>query len=176
MVEIARLPLARDRNTWASTNLLLDPSGEFRNYEMAAPRRADALDENLFDESPNENGGTGYGQAEFESSWDGGLDVRVLDRRYFRSSTGKLSRKQFDYDQQHAEDLLYFHCVCCGDPVSSGDSCVMAARLTLGTLAVYERLHRRRPRLSPAFSQLRHHEPARHAQGFARTQSGRAQG
>lgn len=119
MVEIARLPLARDRNTWASTNLLLDPSGEFRNYEMAAPRRADALDENLFDESPNENGGTGYGQAEFESSWDGGLDVRVLDRRYFRSSTGKLSRKQFDYDQQHAEDLLYFHCVCCGDPYTN---------------------------------------------------------
>ncbi|GAA5992850.1 hypothetical protein JCM10908_001372 [Rhodotorula pacifica] len=119
MVEIARLPLARDRNTWASTNLLLDPSGIYRNYEMVAPRHADALDENLFDESPNAGGSIGYGQIEFEASWDGGLDVRVLDRRHFRSSAGKLERKQFDYDQQHAGDLLYFHCVCCGDPYTN---------------------------------------------------------
>ncbi|GAA6040288.1 hypothetical protein JCM8097_009402 [Rhodosporidiobolus ruineniae] len=119
LLDVALLPSPADRLTWASTNLLLDPSGQQRNSHHTAPShsQSDALDENLFDEdveAPAE-GKNEYGQIEFESPWDGGLDVRVLDPKRFRTSEGRLGRQVFDFEKKRGEGKLYWHCVCCGD-------------------------------------------------------------
>lgn len=77
-----------------------------------------ALDENLFeDEGDLKEGKSEYGQVEFESPWDGGLDVRVLDAKRFKTSEGRLGRKVFDFEKKKGADALYWHCACCGDEV-----------------------------------------------------------
>ncbi|BGP25599.1 hypothetical protein Rt10032_c06g2984 [Rhodotorula toruloides] len=117
LLNIAELPLERDRLTWASTNLLIDPRGEQRDFQHthAQPKRPSVLDDDIFDNAPSFAAKAGYGQVEFESPWEGGLDVRILDVKKFRTSSGRLGRKQFDFEKKRREEALYFHCLCCGD-------------------------------------------------------------
>ncbi|GAA6023998.1 hypothetical protein JCM10207_006850 [Rhodosporidiobolus poonsookiae] len=119
LLDIALLPSEEDRLGWASTNLLLDPSGQQRDWHRSAPKHSTAeLDENLYEDVdapvPAE-GKTEYGQVEFESPWDGGLDVRVLSPKSFSTNEGRLRRGAFDFEKKKAGEALYFHCVCCGD-------------------------------------------------------------
>ncbi|GAA6008812.1 uncharacterized protein JCM10292_004679 [Rhodotorula paludigena] len=117
VLSITLLPLERDRLGWASTNLLLDPTGQQRDFKHVPPmHHAAALDENLFlDEAHDKLAHAGYGQVEFESPWDGGIDVRVLDPKRFRTSTGRLGKRAFDFERARERDTLYWHCLCCGD-------------------------------------------------------------
>ncbi|BGP41186.1 hypothetical protein JCM10449v2_005160 [Rhodotorula kratochvilovae] len=109
----------RERYTWASTNLLLDPTGQQRDSKHVPPVYEPSLDENLFaddaGDEPDSVGAGGYGQVEFESPWGGGIDVRVLEARRFRSSEGKLGRRLFEFEKERAGEALYWHCECCGD-------------------------------------------------------------
>lgn len=120
LLNIAELPLERDRLAWASTNLLIDPQGQLRDFQHThnQPKRPSLLDDDIFDNEPSVAAKAGYGQVEFESPWDGGLDVRILDVKKFRTSSGRLGRKQFDFEKKRHEEALYFHCRCCGDVVS----------------------------------------------------------
>ncbi|GAA5917369.1 hypothetical protein JCM6882_006340 [Rhodosporidiobolus microsporus] len=118
LLEIAITPSAEERASWASTNLLLDPSGQQRSRSNVAPKHSTSeLDENIFEdeeEAPAE-GKNEYGQIEFESPWEGGVDVRVLNPKLFRTSEGRLGRRTFDFEKQDGVEKLYWHCVCCGD-------------------------------------------------------------
>lgn len=140
LLNIAELPLERDRLTWASTNLLIDPRGELRDFQHThtQPKRPSVLDDDIFDNEPSIAAKAGYGQVEFESPWDGGLDVRILDVKKFRTSSGRLGRKQFDFEKKRREEALYFHCLCCGDVVSPFPSRLCAPELTRRAPSVHE--------------------------------------
>ncbi|GAA5961657.1 hypothetical protein JCM21900_004631 [Sporobolomyces salmonicolor] len=105
-----------ERSTWASVNRLLDPNGQQRAGHEAEPvytSSSDSVnDENLF--APDDTDDT-YGQSEFESPWDDGLDVRVLDRKKFRTNDGKLGRRMFEFEKRAGDQAVYWHCSCCGD-------------------------------------------------------------
>ncbi|GAA5832510.1 hypothetical protein JCM11251_001353 [Rhodosporidiobolus azoricus] len=118
LLEISLLLSDEERLSWASTNLLLDPSGTQRSRTNVAPKHSDnELDENIFDDEDEAPAGgkNEYGQVEFESPWDGGVDVKVLDPKRFRTSEGRLGRKTFDFEKKEGVEKLYWHCVCCGD-------------------------------------------------------------
>ncbi|GAA6053401.1 hypothetical protein JCM3770_002305 [Rhodotorula araucariae] len=109
----------RERNTWASTNLLLDPTGQQRGSKYTLPVHQPPLDEDLFDEESESAAGSTYGQVEFESPWGGGIDVRVLDVRRFRSSEGRIGRRMFEPEKDNTNPALYWHCECCGDSLTN---------------------------------------------------------
>ncbi|KAM0791702.1 hypothetical protein ACM66B_003974 [Microbotryomycetes sp. NB124-2] len=112
LLDITLVP-APQRRVWSTTNLLLDPSGADRDHSRAhsLPPPADKIN------TEDDGIASSYGQSEFESPWAGGIDVKVLDRKRFRTSSGKLSKLEWEKDQQ---DLaLYHHCVCCGDAVTN---------------------------------------------------------
>ena len=74
------------------------------------------LDENLYDDAPD-TAAASYGSASFESPWDGGIDVRVLDPQRFKTSEGRLGRRLFAFEKERQRETLYWHCACCGDSV-----------------------------------------------------------
>jgi len=106
----------KDREGWASTNLLLDPSGEQQYKKRVPPVHKTGLDENLYDDAPD-TAAASYGSASFESPWDGGIDVRVLDPQRFKTSEGRLGRRLFAFEKERQRETLYWHCACCGDSV-----------------------------------------------------------
>ncbi|GAA5922535.1 hypothetical protein JCM1841_006191 [Sporobolomyces salmonicolor] len=116
LLNITLLASDGERSTWASVNRLLDPNGQQREGHEAEPvytSSSDSVnDENLF--APDDTDDT-YGQSEFESPWDGGLDVRVLDRKKFRTNDGKLERRMFEFEKRAGDQAVYWHCSCCGD-------------------------------------------------------------
>lgn len=98
---------------WSSTNLLLDPEGLARGYKQITPvslsvEVAAVRDDGLFELERVE---VGYGQSEFESAWGGGVDVRVLDPKKFKTTVGVPKEGE-------GSEALYLSCVCCGIPVS----------------------------------------------------------
>ncbi|GAA5848888.1 hypothetical protein JCM8547_006380 [Rhodosporidiobolus lusitaniae] len=121
LYDLSTLSSAQDRATWASTNFLLDPSGQQRNSHRAAPTHSEELDENLFEDDVEAaaEGKNEYGQIEFESPWEGGLDVRVLDPKRFKTSEGRLGRRTFDFEKARGNAKLYWWCTCCGDEYSN---------------------------------------------------------
>lgn len=101
--------------SWASTNLLLDPEGLSRGGE------SETISNRLEKGAEGEFGGFEdwtmqdlYGQSEFLSTWAGGLTVKILPHKKFRSTLGLREGGVGDGDQ-----ALYMHCACCTDPVSS---------------------------------------------------------
>ncbi|KAK4050608.1 hypothetical protein OIV83_003334 [Microbotryomycetes sp. JL201] len=111
LLDITLVP-APQRRVWSTTNLLLDPAGADRDHSRAhsLPLPADKIN------TEDDGIASSYGQSEFESPWAGGIDVKVLDRKRFKTSSGRLSKVDWENDRQ---DLaIYHHCVCCGDPVS----------------------------------------------------------
>ncbi|GAA5855977.1 hypothetical protein JCM9279_001393 [Rhodotorula babjevae] len=114
LLVIARHMRQKDRDGWASTNLLLDPSGEQQYKKRVPPSHKPGLDENLYDDEPD-TAAASYGSASFESPWDGGIDVRVLDPQRFKTSEGRLGRRLFAFEKERQRETLYWHCACCGD-------------------------------------------------------------
>ncbi|GAA5902044.1 hypothetical protein JCM8208_006671 [Rhodotorula glutinis] len=114
LLVISRHMRQKDRDGWASTNLLLDPSGEQQYKKRVPPVHKTGLDENLYDDEPD-TAAASYGSSSFESSWDGGIDVRVLDPRRFKTSEGRLGRRLFAFEKERQRETLYWHCACCGD-------------------------------------------------------------
>ncbi|GAA5871048.1 hypothetical protein JCM1840_007578 [Sporobolomyces johnsonii] len=116
ILDIALLSSDVERFTWANINLLVDPRGQQRGDHEEEPvytSSSDSIDdENLFADEGTDDA---YGQTEFESSWDGGLDVRVLDRKMFRTNDGKLGRRMFEFEKRKGDQAVYWHCRCCGD-------------------------------------------------------------
>ncbi|KAM0753511.1 hypothetical protein T439DRAFT_353309 [Meredithblackwellia eburnea MCA 4105] len=113
LLEIARIDDEEEIRSWASTNLLLDPTGSNRHGKHAPIGN---VTDNLFDDDTDAVA-SGYGQTEFESPWAGGLDVKVLDRKRFRTSTGRLDGHAFS--RAMASQALYFQCTCCEDQVTT---------------------------------------------------------
>ena len=94
-------------------NLLLDPKGEPRIHQstpVSASTFSDGVDDVYLDEAVE----GGYGQSQFRSAWGGGTDVKVLDRRMFRSSTGKDGGS---FGGVMNSPAIYLHCACCEDLV-----------------------------------------------------------
>ncbi|KAK4054972.1 hypothetical protein OIO90_003313 [Microbotryomycetes sp. JL221] len=113
LLDISLVP-SPQRRVWSTTNLLLDPSGTDRDHSRAhsLPLPADKID------TEDDGLASSYASTEFESPWAGGIDVKVLDRKKFRTSSGKLSKVQWDKHDQ--DDLaIYHHCVCCGDAATN---------------------------------------------------------
>lgn len=114
MVEISHLS-SIERASWATTNLLLDPTGASRGVQTRPPSdrtkqtQDNEQDEGLYDEDALS---AGYGQAEFQSAWAGGLDVKVLSRQKFTPSTTAL----FAAHAFSRGKAVWFHCACCGAP------------------------------------------------------------
>lgn len=105
---------ADERRRYATTNLLLDPTGFNRDIHQSEATHKH--DDKEFDTEDHAVVNAGYGQTEFESSWSGGMDVKVLDRQRFRTSSGKLAK--MDWMREKTSLAIYHHCVCCGDKVS----------------------------------------------------------
>ncbi|KDE07727.1 hypothetical protein MVLG_02001 [Microbotryum lychnidis-dioicae p1A1 Lamole] len=118
LLDLSRGPDEEDY-IWRATNLLLDPSGARRDTAHVAPPHSPGEDEKLFAErtgAVDDAVESLYGQAEFESGWGGGIDVKVLERKKFRTSTGRLAR--MEWEREKDEQAVYFHCICCGDLAS----------------------------------------------------------
>lgn len=96
-------------------NLLLDPLGAPRSRQSSPGAGSlfhDGVEipERRLDRSvPG-----GYGQSAFVSTWNGGLDVRILARKKFRSLDGTGRTLDGDYEQEK----VYLHCPCCDPAVS----------------------------------------------------------
>lgn len=112
LLDLARIDDDRESRSWATTNLLLDPAGLNRDLDPSSRRPASPIDTNDNDEDAMPSG---YGQAEFESPWAGGMDVKVLDRKRYRTSTGKLDGHAFTRARE--SEAIYFQCQCCEDLV-----------------------------------------------------------
>ncbi|SCZ95018.1 BZ3500_MvSof-1268-A1-R1_Chr11-3g03548 [Microbotryum saponariae] len=118
LLDLSRGPDEED-HIWRTTNLLLDPSGARRDTAHVAPPHSPGEDEKLFVErtgAVDDAVDSLYGQAELESGWGGGIDVKVLERKKFRTSTGRLAR--MEWEREKNEQAVYFHCICCGDLAS----------------------------------------------------------
>lgn len=94
---------------------MLDPKGVPRIHQktpVSASTISDGviLDNVYFDEAVE----GGYGQSQFQSAWGGGMDVKVLDRKRFRSSTG---RDGGSFGGVMNSPAIYLHCACCEDLV-----------------------------------------------------------
>ncbi|SCV73539.1 BQ2448_7465 [Microbotryum intermedium] len=114
LLDLSRGPDEED-HIWCTTNLLLDPLGARRDLSHVAPPHSPGEDEDLFAERAgaiDDAVESLYGQGEFESGWGGGIDVKVLERKKFRTSTGRLAR--MEWERERNEEAVYFHCICCG--------------------------------------------------------------
>lgn len=105
-----------ERKRYTTTNLLIDPTGFNRDIHQS--ELTHRHEDKEFDPEDHAVINAGYGQAQFESSWAGGMDVKVLDRVKFRTSSGKLAK--MDWMREKTSQAIYHHCVCCGDAVSLG--------------------------------------------------------
>ncbi|KAK4699720.1 hypothetical protein P7C70_g6537, partial [Phenoliferia sp. Uapishka_3] len=107
LLQLSRVDDDLESRSWATTNLLLDPMGLNR---QVAP---EAKDKKSTEDEEDDAVPSGYGQTEFESPWAGGMDVKILDRKRFRTSTGKLEGNA--WGRAEAGKAIYFQCKCCED-------------------------------------------------------------
>jgi hypothetical protein len=112
-----------DAASWGQTNLLLDPEGRSRGHkeQVVVFSQTDMTDrdDGLFEDDALEGG---YGQSEFVSAWGGGLDVKVLSRKRFKSAIGISTVREA------GSVAVYLHCSCCEDVVSPPDLQRMRSR------------------------------------------------
>lgn len=99
-------------------NLLLDPKGEPRIHQPT-PASASLISDGVMDDGYDDEAvESGYGQSEFVSAWGGGTGVKVLDRKRFRSSTGRDGGSFGGVGLiNKANNAIYLHCACCEDLV-----------------------------------------------------------
>ncbi|KAL8278784.1 hypothetical protein RQP46_008853 [Phenoliferia psychrophenolica] len=117
LLDLARIDDDRESRSWATTNLLLDPAGLNRDLDPSSRHpinpKASGGSSTEEDDEADDIVASGYGQAEFESPWAGGMDVKVLDRKLYRTSTGKLDGHAFTRARE--SEAIYFQCQCCED-------------------------------------------------------------
>ncbi len=97
-------------------NLILVPTGLPQSISsvQSATSLTD-IDDGVIvtDEMLDHGVASAYGQRVFTSSWDGGMDIRVLERKRFRSHNGQGTK----FDGVRERDAVYLHCIGCDTPV-----------------------------------------------------------